>query len=112
MSLPLRGRQARKLNGKERRKLKNKILNRDGNNCWICNLSFNEEDLPTIDHIIPLAEGGTHHLKNLKLAHRKCNETRGNPYVKLDPEIEIEHLQNILDRAKFRVIKTPNSNNK
>jgi 5-methylcytosine-specific restriction endonuclease McrA len=28
---------------------------------------------PTVDHIIPLAKGGTNERENLALAHRQCN---------------------------------------
>ncbi len=30
----------------------------------------------TIDHIVPLAAGGTHDMDNLTLAHFSCNQTR------------------------------------
>jgi 5-methylcytosine-specific restriction endonuclease McrA len=32
----------------------------------------------TIDHIVPLSKGGTNLLVNLRLAHRACNNERGN----------------------------------
>lgn len=38
-------------------------------------------DYPTIatwEHIIPVAKGGTNALSNLLLAHRRCNQERGD----------------------------------
>lgn len=33
---------------------------------------------PVLDHVIPLAAGGTHEPKNVQLAHRSCNEAKGS----------------------------------
>lgn len=51
------------------------ILNRDRGICGICDKPIME---PTIelDHIIPLAAGGTHEPKNIQLAHRTCNRRK------------------------------------
>ncbi|MER5898897.1 HNH endonuclease [Streptomyces mirabilis] len=32
----------------------------------------------TVDHIIPLAKGGTHHRENLRVLCRRCNSSRGS----------------------------------
>jgi 5-methylcytosine-specific restriction endonuclease McrA len=32
---------------------------------------------PTVDHLIPVSEGGTDAPENLRLAHRTCNTKRG-----------------------------------
>jgi 5-methylcytosine-specific restriction endonuclease McrA len=32
---------------------------------------------PTIDHVIPVSQGGTDDLANLKLAHMICNAKKG-----------------------------------
>ncbi len=63
-----------------------KLIKRDNNICYICNRECNLNDYtyngntfiagnyyPSIDHIIPLAKGGTHEWSNVKLAHRICN---------------------------------------
>ena len=55
---------------------------------WICHLC-NGEVLPkagtayvpdgaTVDHVVPLANGGTHTWDNVALAHRNCNVVRGS----------------------------------
>ncbi len=59
------------------------IYERDGGLCWICGeyvdlllpatdkMSFN------LDHIWPLALGGTHERHNLGTSHRLCNQRKG-----------------------------------
>jgi len=58
---------------------KTKVFKRDGWICQICHKKVNPK-LPhthpmgaTLDHIIPLSQGGTHEPKNVQLAHRYCN---------------------------------------
>lgn len=64
-----------------------RLYKRDGGFCYICGLKCNWEDkdvrddgtvvygltYPTIDHVLPLAKGGKHSWKNVKLAHWVCN---------------------------------------
>lgn len=43
----------------------------------------------TVDHLVPLSRGGTHHVDNLRPAHRYCNIAAGNgtrptPAVRLE----------------------------
>ena len=59
-----------------------KLAERDG---WVCHLCGDPIDpsakgghQPTIDHLIPRSEGGSNAQENLKLAHRRCNQRRGN----------------------------------
>lgn len=62
------------------------LYRRDGGRCHICGLQCNWEDYtvrdgtviagdwyPSIDHVIPLAKGGEHSWKNIRIAHRRCN---------------------------------------
>ena len=68
-----------------------RLFDRDKGVCHICGMLCNYDDIetagetmiagdfyPSIDHVIPLAKGGTHAWSNVKLAHRKCN------YIKCD----------------------------
>lgn len=63
-----------------------RILIRDGDLCAICRqtLNFEHQDphflAPTLDHIIPRSKGGSNRLENLQLAHKSCNERRGNDW--------------------------------
>lgn len=49
-------------------------------NCWS---PGSNPEFATWDHIVPKSKGGTNDRSNVKLAHRRCNELRGNS----DPEI-------------------------
>ncbi len=51
------------------------IYERDGGHCHICSgsVSFREMEL---DHVIPLARGGSHTRGNLKVAHKICNRRK------------------------------------
>jgi 5-methylcytosine-specific restriction endonuclease McrA len=52
------------------------VLQRDNYRCWICRSSTPRAD--TVDHIKPVAHGGTDLISNLKAAHQLCNSRRGN----------------------------------
>ena len=59
------------------------IFNRDNYTCHICNEATDatvrhpSPMAPTIDHVIPLAKGGTHTKDNIKTAHSRCNTSKG-----------------------------------
>lgn len=66
-----------------------KLYERDGGVCWICGGKCDKEDYtvkngtiicgnnyPSIDHVIPIVNGGTDAWDNVKLAHRHCNSQR------------------------------------
>lgn len=76
-----------------RRRLKKELLRRDGTYnstpkgtkyyigiCYICRAVRMGTEL-TMDHVIPLYQGGTWDLSNLALACKECNEAR-NPHHK------------------------------
>lgn len=58
------------------------VYRRDGWRCQICGRKVRRVPVPyplspTIDHIVPLALGGTHEPANVRLAHFICNSRRG-----------------------------------
>lgn len=59
------------------------IGERDGWRCHLCrtkvdaSLSGRHPDGPTIDHLVPLADGGKDEPMNVAIAHRRCNVRRG-----------------------------------
>ena len=59
------------------------ICERDGWRCHICRrkvdpkLTVPHPLAPTRDHLVPLAEGGSHSPTNVRLAHFICNSRRG-----------------------------------
>lgn len=60
------------------------IAMRDGWRCGICGKPVPKKAVvpnplaPTLDHIIPLAKGGTHEPKNVQLAHFLCNSVKSD----------------------------------
>lgn len=58
------------------------LAKRDGANCGICGkpvdmqLQFPDLMRGSVDHIIPVAHGGTHDEDNLQLSHLRCNVTK------------------------------------
>lgn len=61
-----------------------KVFRRDGWRCQLCQKKLRPEDrgtykpeAPELDHIISLAEGGTHTWGNVQCACRRCNSRKG-----------------------------------
>src|SRR5205085_10008760 len=64
-----------------------KLMQRDNNTCYLCGGECDNSDYtvtdeghyitgyyhPTIDHVIAIANGGTHTWDNIRLAHMICN---------------------------------------
>lgn len=63
---------AKRLGGKQRQILKEKLIERDGEKCVNCGSKANL----SIDHITPRSKGGTHELDNLQLLCRPCNNEK------------------------------------
>jgi len=72
---------------KEKKVIIQKLVERDGTDCWICghpidmNLPRNHEESATIEHRHSISNGGGNMLENLRLSHKCCNERRGNPVL-------------------------------
>lgn len=62
---------------------RSKVYARDGWRCHLCGVKVQRNAVaphpqaPTIDHIIPLAAGGTHEPANVATAHFICNSRKG-----------------------------------
>lgn len=60
------------------------VLNRDDWRCGLCGTEIDPKlrhpnrRAGTIDHIIPLSQGGQHHYGNVQAAHYSCNSAKGN----------------------------------
>lgn len=67
-----------------------KLYKRDGGKCWLCgkqcdyDAESNSNNYPSIDHVIPIAEGGKDEWSNIRLAHRLCNTLKGARIVEKD----------------------------
>lgn len=62
-----------------------RLMARDGEDCTICEegldralRDFDDPRYITFDHIVPRSRGGLDVERNLRLAHKLCNELRGN----------------------------------
>jgi 5-methylcytosine-specific restriction endonuclease McrA len=53
------------------------LMARDGYRCWLCGLPVTRRRASR-DHVIPRSKGGKNRASNLRLAHRRCNQRRGN----------------------------------
>lgn len=59
------------------------LRERDGDRCHLCNkpinfdLPGNDPRGPHIDHLVPLSDGGADCKTNVKMAHARCNLSRG-----------------------------------
>lgn len=58
------------------------IRKRDENRCGLCGGRVNGKPWPhplsaSLDHIVPLSEGGAHAAANVQLAHLRCNLRKG-----------------------------------
>jgi 5-methylcytosine-specific restriction endonuclease McrA len=59
-----------------KRKLRAKLM-RKQKNCFYCNRVLTKENR-TIDHLVPVAEGGSNAIGNLRLACKYCNSKKGD----------------------------------
>ena len=65
-----------KMGSEDRRRRKRKLMERDEGKCFWCKTMLAYEDA-TMDHVIPMARGGTDALTNLVLSCQPCNNSRG-----------------------------------
>lgn len=70
-------RRTTRLSGKDKRRVMRALVRRDGTDCHWCHKPM-EEDI-TMDHLLPMAIGGSDRIDNIVLAHGECNNKRANP---------------------------------
>lgn len=85
-----RRRRARERIGKVETIRPEQIYIRDKYKCWICGCKVisiygkdncYNKDAATLDHVIPLAKGGTHTKENIKTACRQCNALKADKII-------------------------------
>jgi hypothetical protein len=59
------------------------ITARDKNRCHLCRKRVSSKPWPhplsaSLDHVVPLSQGGDHTPENVRLAHLRCNVSKGN----------------------------------
>lgn len=80
--------------GKKRATLR-RLIERDGSGCFYCSHPTTEDDR-TVEHLVPIAHGGTNRIGNLCLAHAACN-------------LEAGHLS-VFEKIKLRETKRAKEN--
>lgn len=70
-------------NGARRKSLQRRLIERDGMLCCWCGCEMVLPDgrtyppnQMTLEHVVPRSDGGTNNISNLKLACRRCNNSR------------------------------------
>jgi len=65
------------------------ILKEYNYKCVYCGCDFDEDNLPTRDHIIPLSRGGHNIKENIIPACRSCNSKKHNKIINIEEAIKI-----------------------
>lgn len=83
MTNPAKRRKANRRGGTDQRRWRfEKLIERDGWDCWVCGHPMdpdakpNADERASIDHVVRECDGGTYALENLRLSHRICNQIR------------------------------------
>lgn len=87
---------------KKKRKFKSsrsllKFWTKAGGICWLCGLPVPLKEA-TRDHKVPKSRGGSNGLFNLGLAHRACNQLRGNDLAGPDNERVLKKAHTYIPR--------------
>lgn len=64
-----------RLSDREWSKISTLIYQRDGRVCAYCGSTVGHF---SIDHVVPVSRGGTHDIRNIVVACRRCNSAKGN----------------------------------
>lgn len=68
------------------RRLQNAVFKRDGFRCCECGVEPEDPKHLHIDHILPVAAGGTNEISNLRVLCRPCNLNKADKIVALSGE--------------------------
>ena len=100
------------------RGLRDQVLKRDGYRCVKCGASHKDKRLE-VDHIIPVAKGGTNDIDNLRTLCWECNRDEGDilPDLGLKYDIEIKEnelntLNRLLQENKNKLNSTSDEDDK
>src|SRR5205085_1734828 len=69
--------------------------------CGVCSKNMSKRDR-TIDHIVPLVRGGTGHIGNLQVVHKRCNSRK---HAKMPEAIDGQHQMNFAGRGDTRPLR-------
>jgi HNH endonuclease len=89
------------------------LIDRDGDCCWYCCGEFAAgKRNRTIDHVVPLALGGTSRLENLRLACGGCNRRKGDMTASAfltSPVFEARRAYKLAERRRAAGVLLPKS---
>lgn len=97
--------------------LRNAVFKRDGYRCVRCGASKDDSNVRLeIDHIVPVAKGGTNDIDNLQTLCHECNFNKGailedNDEIEIK-ENEIATLKNLISKKEEELTKTYDSDEK
>lgn len=66
----------RRINSKQRRKLRARLLEKYLHACVACGTLGNEDNPLTIDHIVPVTLGGSNKIDNLQILCKNCADQK------------------------------------
>ncbi len=99
--------------------VREEVFRRDGYTCQMCGASKDDGAKLELDHIIPVAQGGTNDLNNLQTLCRECNQNKSDLILPSGLKIDIEIKQNklntlnrLLQENKNKLDNTTNENDK
>ncbi|MBE6509534.1 MAG: hypothetical protein E7Z77_09015 [Methanobrevibacter sp.] len=89
------------------RQLRHEVFKRDGYKCRECGAGKDETSLE-IDHIVPVAKGGTNNINNLQTLCRECNRMKHTDEW-VGGETDLETVKQELDSLKNQIKKVKNN---
>lgn len=63
-----------------KRLLREVLFKEQSGKCALCGSKIAAAQRGTLDHKQPLAHGGSNHITNLQLVHRRCNNRKGHEW--------------------------------
>jgi hypothetical protein len=83
-----------------------RLIARDGDRCWYCAGGFvTGRHRRTVDHVVPLALGGTNALANLRLVCDRCNRGKGSRSVEEHEQSpELARRRRLIGRQRSRIL--------
>ena len=105
---------ASKVNSTRKKRLRAQFYENGLRRCPACNKQLHWKifedrtaSYATVDHIIPISDGGTHHYHNLWILCGTCNSTRKSTCIKKFPTVNISDVEKeaLYDRAFLTLSK-------
>jgi hypothetical protein len=84
----------RRLSSRARQEQREILIQKYGFKCWWCGKRLTKHTL-TIDHFVPLHNGGSNQIRNLRNSCYACNQARSVPHI-----ADKLYLQNLMEYEK------------